>query len=127
MPDELTVSHMGCDYGFDRVRGRGGAGGRVPWLLAGPDAGRASACACVCARHVWPARSLARVQVFDPEASQGAVFEDTKQLIQSAVDGYNVCVFAYGQVRACSHLVPPLCVGARSAPHTHHTSAHTHA
>lgn len=28
---------------------------------------------------------------------QDAVFEDTKHLVQSAVDGYNVCIFAYGQ------------------------------
>lgn len=25
------------------------------------------------------------------------MFEDTKYLVQSAVDGYNVCIFAYGQ------------------------------
>lgn len=36
-------------------------------------------------------------RVFEASASQDDVFEDTKYLIQSAVDGYNVCVFAYGQ------------------------------
>lgn len=36
-------------------------------------------------------------QVFSPASSQDAVFEDTKNLMQSAVDGYNVCIFAYGQ------------------------------
>ncbi|KAF3327625.1 kinesin-like calmodulin-binding protein [Carex littledalei] len=36
-------------------------------------------------------------RVFDPSASQEEVFEDTKYLVQSAVDGYNVCIFAYGQ------------------------------
>ncbi|XP_077222024.1 kinesin-like protein KIN-14E [Tasmannia lanceolata] len=35
--------------------------------------------------------------VFDSDASQEDVFEDTKYLVQSAVDGYNVCIFAYGQ------------------------------
>ncbi|CAA0813431.1 Kinesin-like calmodulin-binding protein [Striga hermonthica] len=35
--------------------------------------------------------------VFDGQASQEDVFEDTKYLVQSAVDGYNVCIFAYGQ------------------------------
>lgn len=35
--------------------------------------------------------------VFQPGTSQEKVFEDTKHLIQSAVDGYNVCIFAYGQ------------------------------
>ncbi|KAL6530939.1 Kinesin-like protein KIN-14E [Orobanche hederae] len=36
-------------------------------------------------------------RVFDGQASQEDVFEDTKYLVQSAVDGYNVCIFAYGQ------------------------------
>jgi hypothetical protein len=35
--------------------------------------------------------------VFDGATGQDKVFEDTKHLIQSAVDGYNVCIFAYGQ------------------------------
>ncbi len=34
-----------------------------------------------------------------PSSLQDAIFEDTKHLVQSAVDGYNVCIFAYGQVR----------------------------
>ncbi|KAH9710447.1 kinesin-like protein KIN-14E [Citrus sinensis] len=36
-------------------------------------------------------------QVFDGYATQEDVFEDTRYLVQSAVDGYNVCIFAYGQ------------------------------
>lgn len=35
--------------------------------------------------------------VFSATTPQDKVFEDTKHLIQSAVDGYNVCIFAYGQ------------------------------
>lgn len=38
--------------------------------------------------------------VFGPGTSQTKVFEDTKRLVQSAVDGYNVCIFAYGQTGA---------------------------
>ena len=34
---------------------------------------------------------------FDSKTSQEEIFEDTKMLIQSAIDGYNVCIFAYGQ------------------------------
>ncbi|KAL8038155.1 hypothetical protein ABFX02_11G085900 [Erythranthe guttata] len=36
-------------------------------------------------------------RVFDGHATQDDIFEDTRYLVQSAVDGYNVCIFAYGQ------------------------------
>ncbi|KAK8673374.1 hypothetical protein V6N13_111715 [Hibiscus sabdariffa] len=36
-------------------------------------------------------------RVFEDHATQEDVFEDTRYLVQSAVDGYNVCIFAYGQ------------------------------
>lgn len=35
--------------------------------------------------------------VFDPSSSQQDVFDDTLPLITSCVDGYNVCIMAYGQ------------------------------
>ncbi|GMN35664.1 hypothetical protein TIFTF001_042263, partial [Ficus carica] len=35
--------------------------------------------------------------VFDPESSQGEVFAEVEPVIKSALDGYNACIFAYGQ------------------------------
>ena len=34
---------------------------------------------------------------FGPEAQQEDIFEDVSQLVQSALDGYKVCLFSYGQ------------------------------
>ena len=38
-------------------------------------------------------------RVFPPEAGNEAIFADVRSLVTSVLDGYNVCVFAYGQAR----------------------------
>jgi chromosome segregation ATPase len=43
--------------------------------------------------------------VYSMTSTQEEVFEDVRSLVESCLDGYNVCVFAYGQVSdmpACS-------------------------
>ena len=51
--------------------------------------------------HPWKEekknRSYGFDTVFGANTPQEKVFEDTKYLVQSAFDGYNVCIFAYGQ------------------------------
>ncbi|GAQ88640.1 kinesin [Klebsormidium nitens] len=36
-------------------------------------------------------------RVFNPEADQAEVFADTAPVVMSVLDGFNVCIFAYGQ------------------------------
>ncbi|XP_044290105.1 kinesin-like protein KIFC3 isoform X2 [Varanus komodoensis] len=39
-------------------------------------------------------------KVFPPEATQEDVFREVRALVTSCIDGYNVCIFAYGQTGA---------------------------
>lgn len=36
-------------------------------------------------------------RVFSPSSMNAEIFEEISQLVQSALDGYNVCIFCYGQ------------------------------
>ncbi|XP_063653223.1 kinesin-like protein KIFC3 isoform X5 [Pan troglodytes] len=39
-------------------------------------------------------------KVFSPQASQQDVFQEVQALVTSCIDGFNVCIFAYGQTGA---------------------------
>lgn len=39
-------------------------------------------------------------RVYGPHVGQGELFHDVQPLVQSALDGYNVSIFAYGQTRS---------------------------
>lgn len=44
-----------------------------------------------------PSQSFSFDQVFKPDASQDDVYREVAELVQSALDGYRVCIFSYGQ------------------------------
>ena len=46
-------------------------------------------------------------QIFTNLSSQDKIFDSVSDLIQSALDGYRVCIFAYGQV--CEHCIALVC------------------
>lgn len=59
------------------------------------------ACACYCFVLTSKGSCIELYyRVFGPLASQADVFEDVADLVQSAVDGHRVCIFAYGQTGA---------------------------
>jgi len=47
--------------------------------------------------NITQTHSYAFDRVFGPASQNGEVFEEISQLVQSALDGYNVCIFCYGQ------------------------------
>lgn len=46
-------------------------------------------------------------RVFTPESVNEDVFAEISQLVQSALDGYNVCIFCYGQTGSGRHYPDP--------------------
>ena len=42
-------------------------------------------------------------KVYGPASRQEDVFADLRPVVQSCLDGFNVCVFAYGQARPPLH------------------------
>jgi len=51
-------------------------------------------------RHEDDSKPFTFDSVFDSDSTQDEVFADCRELVQSAVDGYNVTIFAYGQTGA---------------------------
>lgn len=51
-----------------------------------------------CSAKQKPKQKFLFDKVFTSNASQADIFEELSLLVQSVFKGYNVCVFAYGQI-----------------------------
>uniref|UniRef100_A0ACB8E628 Kinesin-like protein kifc3 n=1 Tax=Sphaerodactylus townsendi TaxID=933632 RepID=A0ACB8E628_9SAUR len=51
-------------------------------------------------RHKGKLISFELDKVFPPESTQEDIFQEVQVLITSCIDGYNICIFAYGQTGA---------------------------
>ena len=48
-------------------------------------------------KHVGESHAFKFDKVFAPSTGQDMVFDEVSEFVQSALDGYNVCLFSYGQ------------------------------
>lgn len=48
-------------------------------------------------KHVGEAHSFKFDKVFAPSTGQDTIFDEVSEFVQSALDGYHVCLFSYGQ------------------------------
>ena len=91
IPDELTLDHIWKDkkreYNFDAVFSPD----------ASQDKVRCVHCLWFVSQSCLSSLLLPVILMVADGLALAQVFEDTRHLVQSAVDGYNVCIFAYGQ------------------------------
>ena len=59
-------------------------------------------------KHVGESHAFKFDKVFAPSTGQDMVFDEVSEFVQSALDGYHVCLFSYGQVSHRS-----LCISRR--------------
>ena len=69
----------------------------------------ATGCWCCAVRFEFDA-------IHQPHVTQEEVFAAVKPLCESVLDGYNITVLAYGQVRACPFVTPPPLIVFTCAP-----------